>query len=575
MRVAIAAVLCFAIATSYAQSIDSARHHYDSLWQTRTQSIDSSTVRVNQRIDSIQTKLNALANPDLRKWFTKKRLQKPVPDSLEAVHELDSIKRGVTHKIDSLEKLQSPTHKLNAQLDSLNQIGPDRYIAMAQNRQRELEQKIGQPIASTNQKINSSIDQVESKIKQPISKVQNGLNEKLNTLRQEGGTGANIPGNLDINTPSIGNASLPANVNTGNLNVGSNFPTSDKLNLPDVNNPLNGQTPNLTELQQKTQDLTKVGQDKINELKSTEQLQLAKDKMGQLNQVTDKVQGYGDDVKKVAEGNIGEVKSIPDAVESKVSKLDEIQDLQKHQGLGDMQQVKDLADRANNPEALKEQAQQMVIQEAKDHFAGNMAALQAAMDKMSKLKQKYSEVSSIKDLPKRVPNAMKGKPFIERLVPGITLQIQKMPNVDIDFNPMLSYRLTGRWTVGGGWNERVGFAKWNRTIANDRVFGPRAGGSFSFKKGFSVKAEVEKMNAVVPTSALGGDGSRHWLWSAFVGFKREYTFVGTVRGNVQVLYNIYDDHNNSPYSERLNVRMGFEFPMKRKPKPAPAPSSGM
>lgn len=38
---------------------------------------------------------------------------------------------------------------------------------------------------------------------------------------------------------------------------------------------------------------------------------------------------------------------------------------------------------------------------ATDHFAGKQEQLKAAMEKVAKYKQKYSSVSSIKDLPKR------------------------------------------------------------------------------------------------------------------------------------------------------------------------------
>lgn len=89
-------------------------------------------------------------------------------------------------------------------------------------------------------------------------------------------------------------------------------------------------------------------------------------------------------------------------------------------------------------------------------------------------------------------------------------------------------------------------------------------GSFSFKKGFSVKAEIEKLNALVPSSPFASDGSRQWVWSAFVGIKKDYKFIGKVRGNVQVLYNLYDDHDNSPYVDRFSVRTGFEWGTKKK-----------
>lgn len=222
---------------------------------------------------------------------------------------------------------------------------------------------------------------------------------------------------------------------------------------------------------------------------------------------------------------------------------------------------------ANDPEALKKMAKQEIQKQAVNHFKGQEAVLQQAMDKMGKLKQKYPEISSLKDIAKRPPNPMKGKPLIERIVPGITIQVQKIHNVSIDFNPVVSYRFTGRINAGLGWNERLSFTKWNKLLPDDRIYGPRVFGSFSFKKGFAAKAEVEKMNTLIPASILSPDGSRQWVWSAFVGLKKDYSFIARVKGNVQVLYNLYDDHYNSPYSDRLNVRMGFELPMKKAKKP--------
>jgi hypothetical protein len=106
--------------------------------------------------------------------------------------------------------------------------------------------------------------------------------------------------------------------------------------------------------------------------------------------------------------------------------------------------------------------------------------------------------------------------------------------------------------------------KWNMLSSLDRIYGPRAHASFGLKKGFSLKAEGEKMNTWVPSFVGTPDGGRGWVWSVFVGLKKDYQFAKGVRGNAQILYNIYDDHDNSPYVERLNVRMGFEFPMKKK-----------
>lgn len=51
---------------------------------------------------------------------------------------------------------------------------------------------------------------------------------------------------------------------------------------------------------------------------------------------------------------------------------------------------------------------------------------------------------------------MKEKPLIERIVPGIALQVQKKgDDLMVDFNAYAGYRFTGRITAGLGWNQRV------------------------------------------------------------------------------------------------------------------------
>ena len=75
------------------------------------------------------------------------------------------------------------------------------------------------------------------------------------------------------------------------------------------------------------------------------------------------------------------------------------------------------------------------------------------------------------------------------------------------------------------------------------------------------------MNTYVPTNPLMADiGGRRWVWSLFVGIKKDYRISKNLKGNIQTLYNLYDDHDNSPYTDRLSVRMGFEIPMKKKVK---------
>jgi hypothetical protein len=48
------------------------------------------------------------------------------------------------------------------------------------------------------------------------------------------------------------------------------------------------------------------------------------------------------------------------------------------------------------------------------------------------------------------------------------------------------------------------------------------------------------------------------------GLKKEYKLSQSIRGNAQVLYNLFDPQYKSPYTNRINVRMGVEFSLRAK-----------
>ncbi len=79
---------------------------------------------------------------------------------------------------------------------------------------------------------------------------------------------------------------------------------------------------------------------------------------------------------------------------------------------------------------------------------------------------------------------------------------------------------------------------------------------------FSCMNALVKENIVTPSEV----GHREWVWSAFTGLKQEYRITGFLKGNAQAMYNLFDPNYKSPYGDRLNVRVGFEFVLKKKVK---------
>lgn len=277
---------------------------------------------------------------------------------------------------------------------------------------------------------------------------------------------------------------------------------------------------------------------------------------------------YESVINRLPNANLPDLEQLPEKLQEEALKIDEIGAAKSEvDRAGELTQV---IDEARSPDAIKEKAKEYVKKQAVDHFAGKEEALKNAMEKVSKLKAKYGEFSSMKNLPKRKPNPMKDKPFVERILPGITLQVQKSENVLIDLNPLVGYKMSGRLTAGFGWNERLAFGKSLSVSGRERIFGPRAYTSFWIGRGYLIKAEAEMMNTYVPpsvfTPARVDFEGREWIWSLFVGLKKDYQFFKNVRGNFQILYNVYDEKDASPYADRLNMRLGFEFPLKKKAK---------
>jgi hypothetical protein len=290
---------------------------------------------------------------------------------------------------------------------------------------------------------------------------------------------------------------------------------------------------------------------------------------GQLGDLS-KITGQAGDLKGNIPSDLKNVKDLPQGIENKAGELSGVGDLKKQtEGLDpNLGKVNDLA---KDPAAAKDQALKQVKQKAVDHFAGKEKQLQEAMDKMSKLKQKYSSLNSLSEIPKKRPNEMRNKPFIERMLPGIALQIQKRgDDLMVDFNPYAGYRLTGKLTTGMGWNQRVGYnTRSNNFSPEVRIFGPRAFGEYKIGKGFSPRLEAEVMNTFVPPfvrTISNEPGERQWVPTVFVGMKKEFRITKGVRGTSMIMLRTFNVDHKSPYADVLNVRFGFEFPIKKKSK---------
>lgn len=167
------------------------------------------------------------------------------------------------------------------------------------------------------------------------------------------------------------------------------------------------------------------------------------------------------------------------------------------------------------------------------------------------------------DLPKKRDAIRKLKPY-ERLVFGVTTQVQDTKSWLVDINPSVRYQITSYWSFGSGWNERMLFGDKKSTSNGIRASGIRSFSEVVIFKGFAARIDIENLGINRKTIAID-EPDQVRTWNYVFGVKKEFTFYKRIVGNVQFMYNVYSTENFSPYSNRFNTRFGFEF-ISRKSK---------
>jgi hypothetical protein len=527
---------------------------------------DTLLQNLNSKIDSLevlkskaQEKLNRL-NPLNSVRQTKEKLDSvnsslaskvsgqdtlPVKNQITRYNKkLDSTRTQLQSRLDSLSQLKldigmiKGMDSLKLRLDSLKNGGPIKDIKKAEAKLAEMQLKVGSKVAGVEQRINENTEMFSAQgLDVPTVNLPGTDLTKLNV------PALNVPGGSMPNQPQL---------NMGNgLNLpGAELPVG---NMPTIN------TPNLD-----VGDLADEAKGKLPELntdaiKGMGKIKDLKEEIGKVGEVGNEIKGYQEDLKKIREGKLDELNQLPQEAEAKAMEL-----------AGDefAQRAAMLEKWKADPAYAKELALNEAKEQAINHFAGKEQELMAAMEQLSKLKSKYSDAEGVLDLFKKRQRPLAGKTFVERLMPGINIQVQSGSNVWMDFNPYIGYQISRKFMAGAGWNERLSVNfKQLSVVTTERIFGPRTYVEFKAKENLVLKVESEWMHASVhtPMQVFRGESpSRQWVWSTFGGIKNVFNLSKKWKGHVEILYNLYNPEKRSPYSSNLNVRFGFGRKMVKK-----------
>jgi outer membrane murein-binding lipoprotein Lpp len=497
-------------------------------------SIENAVNRVKMaegKVDSVERKLGALASNGkssmdsasravaMHANFIRSKFQSGA-DSLHRIYQkpinkLDSVNRCLRAGTDSVRKLGRAGRKVltvyKHKLDSVSRA-KTRKLSEMNTRVEQLKSKTSARLHQLD---------LPPELKGPVRDMEKSIGRYSVPM-----VNGKIP-NVSLGGPSIPGVQIPG----VNLNLNTNL-SGLKTNLP-ANTNLPGNVSGLPNM-------------------------------------TGKINGYEGNANRLVNQEVNQIKNVDKTLEQKALDAPGMSELKtKNKELDKYKKkMKERPDSAAL-KLVKEQAMQQITKEATDHMAGQEAVINYAMSRMSKLKRRYDNVKSVMELPKKLPNPLHDTPFIERIIPLLTLQVYTSSLVLTDLNPGVMYRISPRFSAGPGWVERIAWE--HKPGAEQRhVYGPRIIGQFNWGKGICLRLVPEVLNTYLPPqfnqNVTGDPNGRHWIMGIVAGLKKEFTIYKAIKGNSEIMYNFTQATLASPYPDRLIMRFGFEFHMKKKEK---------
>ncbi len=480
---------------------------------------------INASLDSLKSRIS-FAIPDT--------LSKGVIDRMDSTKqkiqsELDSVHQSFRKAIDEFKNnnlsTSAYTHKLDSTYGSFN----------------ERLQKMKEKYSSSKIKPDKSFLKLDS----IISSKSHVLDSLLHSNGLNGIGDVKLPNSFDPSIPDI------PELNGVNLPSSSLPKVNTNLNMPDVSKSLNKSVPGL--------DLPKLPQTGI----ST--------KLDGVKEITDQAGEYASNIKdvtseaeKIKGGEYSE--KLDTEAQNQILKIDEIKGISDQTKAADAMkgQFKELTKSVKDPEQLKEKVKEEFV----DHFAGKEEMVKKDMDDIAKIQMKYRDVADSRFLPKRPPNEMKSKPFVERLITGFTFQVFHQDNVSVDVSPFIGYRFSGRITAGiSGYRRLTYFEKDDKLRAVD-YYGFRTFGSFKVIKSVMVYTELERFRNYVEQGrvnfpSIQPDPGWHWKWN--LGAQQRYSIGKGFYGNFIIMYDLMQI-KKFPNSSGSAIRFGFDYQIKKKQK---------
>ncbi len=473
---------------------------------------------------------------------------------------IETLRSKYQKKLDSLSALKLPGNKYYKKLDSLrNEFSIENLLSKRKSKRDSLRLpslqsdssvvlKKRKEIDSLKQSLSLKIDSLKAKAGNPLAVQKKAdslqavynqaIGKRLAVIQQRGIKltdgekkfleQAGVPG-INLNTPSIPGLKLPENGNMPDL--GLNTP---KVQLPKSNLPGLPSIP---------------GKDQVGKIQ---------DRIGEIKAVSEKAGSYAEDIKQVKEEGLSKAKNLDKAVEDGVKNIDEVQALQGElSGAEKMKQLQQLElDKIKDAQNIRDH---LSTKSATDKILANEEQVRAYMEKMGKYKKKFDYLPDMRYIPKIKPNAMKGKPLKERIVPGILFQILKEnERISWYLAPEVLYKFSGTFSAGAAGLYRFQYTTSPQVVWNDPVYGYKLIGQAKGYKNFYVRTEFESTSLLYPAVNNLDKQQRIWQSNWLVGLGRTQAISHRLNGHFWAFYNLTRDPQDI-FRGRIILKTGIQF----------------
>jgi hypothetical protein len=488
-------------------------------------------------------------------------------------YKLDSASKRINFKIDSLNKKGLPTAHYQKKLDSINLCVQNLMSLTA------LSKKVNNKISAS---LKSREDSLQKKFNKKTGKLQRKIKKKTHSIDSLTAK-AKDPGQVKVgkadaafNSKIQKDAKLPGVGGGSGVNVNTAIPgavtSKEASELQQAGKNLS--LPQIKEVQRAEAELKKVEnlpKQEINELKNNKEVSEIKNEAKEVTKLEKQTEEYKKQIKEVKKLDKSSVDSLAKSSEKDIEKIagssSYAKELSKETSVittqkNALEQYKDMLTDFKKQVGVRD-VKDISTKQLSNPFVGQEMKLKAGVAELDKLKAKYHTITTdSRGLMKRVRNEMYGRPFKERIIPGLGFQWYPGKQVGVDLTSYLMYRITGRWRMGLGYSDRLVFDDKNWNVSSGHVQAIRVMTDYRLLPTLHLHVEEEwthyDLNAQNIYRTITDPPLKEWNVKLNAGVLKGYKISRRINGQMQLLYNTLD-WSNFPQSKNTAMRFGFEY----------------